>query len=400
MTSDNQSVGRRRPFAPSDIGQPLDHFVSGFEWTIPTRLELLDFKFQEQSPGELDASKMLWFSVAPPLARVHAGPGLLEDFLKLESASDQAILVYARRWGPLWLCPVHNLPWQHDPECEPSVSSWEPEVDEDDDDDEDDEDPELIDADLERISAEDTSKTWYDELLSGWRDLSRQARATIRLARLLHDGQLGNQADWDALPFLQGPLIRLVVPSIHDPFVRMLDFPAAEELETLDIDTPNSVASALDHPVEHGEAVEPDANERIRRKWAALGRSRMANSVELQRQLLGEVLNYWLELAGVRPRLDWSSPKPAVQLGGRGLIGALAVQLLLDCSRTDGLAVCTSCGTPFLPGPRRPRRDRNTYCSDCGIKAASRDAATRYRQTKKYRATYDTWLQKRRGSST
>jgi len=31
----------------------------------------------------------------------------------------------------------------------------------------------------------------------------------------------------------------------------------------------------------------------------------------------------------------------------------------------------TSCGTPFLPGPRR---DRNIYCSDCGIKAASRDA--------------------------
>jgi hypothetical protein len=190
------------------------------------------------------------------------------------------------------------------------------------------------------------------------------------------------------------------VPSIHDPFVRLLDFPTDEELETLDIDTPSSDASAMDHPVEHGEVVEPDANERIRRKWAALGRSRMANSVELQRQLLGEVLNHWLELAGVRPRLDWSSPKPAVQLGGRGLIGALAVQLLLDCSRTDGLAVCTSCGTPFLPGPRRPRRDRNTYCSDCGIKAASRDAATRYRQTKKYRATYDTWLQKRRGSST
>jgi hypothetical protein len=103
------------------------------------RLELLDFKFQEQFPGELDASKMLWFSVAPPVARVHAGPGLLEDFLKLDSASDEAILVCARRWGPLWLCPVHNLPWQHDPGCEPSVSGWEPEVDQDDEDDEDDE---------------------------------------------------------------------------------------------------------------------------------------------------------------------------------------------------------------------------------------------------------------------
>jgi len=98
----------------------------------------------------------------------------------------------------------------------------------------------------------------------------------------------------------------------------------------------------------------------------------------------------------VRPRLDWSTPKPAVQLGGYGLIGALAVQLLFDCSRTDGLAVCTSCGTPFLPGPRRPRRDRNIYCSDCGIKAATRDAAARYRQTKKYRETYQKWSEERR----
>ena len=52
-----------------------------------------------------------------------------------------------------------------------------------------------------------------------------------------------------------------------------------------------------------------------RRRLAALGRRRMANSIDFQRQLLGEVLNYWLELAGVRPRLDWSTAKPAVQLG-------------------------------------------------------------------------------------
>jgi hypothetical protein len=70
-------------------------------------------------------------------------------------------------------------------------------------------------------------------------------------------------------------------------------------------------------------------------------------------------------------------------------MGAIAVQLLFDCARTDGLAVCTSCGTPFLPGSRRPRRDRNVYCSDCGLTAATRDAAARYRQTEKYRATYE-----------
>ena len=167
----------------------------------------------------------------------------------------------------------------------------------------------------------------------------------------------------------------------------------------MDVDGP-SIDANFSRPDAFGgssDPAQPDAHERYQRQLEALGRSRMDESMEFQRQLLGEVLNYWLELAGVLPRLDWSGTKPVVQLGGRGLIGAVAVQLLFDCSRTDGLVVCTSCGTPFLPGPRRPRRDRNIYCSDCGIKAATRDASARYRQTERYRSTYGRYVQRRAG---
>src|ERR1700681_1068740 len=124
-SSSSETVAPRRRRDPWETGQILDHFVSGFEWTIPTRLDVLDFKFPDEPAGESHLHKLLLFSVAPPLTRVRGGPGLLEDFLKLESAADDAILAYARRWGPLWLCPLHNLPWQHDPACEPSVSDWE-----------------------------------------------------------------------------------------------------------------------------------------------------------------------------------------------------------------------------------------------------------------------------------
>jgi len=122
---------------------------------------------------------------------------------------------------------------------------------------------------------------------------------------------------------------------------------------------------------------------RERRLVERLVMNRLYESVEFQRSLLSAVLNYWLTVSSVRPRLHWSGTKPAVQLAGQGLFGALAVQLLFESSRTDGLAVCTWCGTPFLPPARRPRRDHNVYCSDCGLKAAQRDAAARYRQTKK-----------------
>src|ERR1700682_5045484 len=107
-SSGNETAAPRRRRDPWETGQILDHFVSGFEWTIPSRLEIFDFKFLEKFPGEFDGHEMLYFSVAPPLGRVHPGPGLLEDFLKLASASDEAILSYARRWGPLWLCAAHN----------------------------------------------------------------------------------------------------------------------------------------------------------------------------------------------------------------------------------------------------------------------------------------------------
>src|SRR5205823_2048257 len=117
--------------------------------------------------------------------------------------------------------------------------------------------------------------------------------------------------------------------------------------------------------------------EEFERRVDRFGREQLGTSLEFQRRMLSQVLNYWLEMGGVKPRLDWRVDKPEVQLGGYGLIGALAVQLLFDCSRTDGLVVCTSCGTPFLPAFRRPRRDRNPYCSDCGMRAAGRDAAAR-----------------------
>ena len=95
------------------------------------------------------------------------------------------------------------------------------------------------------------------------------------------------------------------------------------------------------------------------------------------------VVNYWLELADVRPRLDRAANRLALQLGWRRAGRPLAVQRLFYCSRTDGLAECTTCGTPFLPGPQRPRRDRNVMLG-LWMKAAARDAAARYRQTEKY----------------
>jgi DNA-directed RNA polymerase subunit RPC12/RpoP len=172
-----------------------------------------------------------------------------------------------------------------------------------------------------------------------------------------------------------------------------------EEVAATTPDAPDPTAAQAPAKVkdEYGEPIDYDPDHRL--AVEARAKQRLADSLEYQRIVLAGVVNHWLQLGGVRPWLIWTPDKPLVHLDGNGLFGALAVQILFDCSRTDGLAVCSSCGTPFLPGPRRPRRDRNIYCSDCGIKTASRDAAARYRQTKKYRETNQKWFEEKRSRS-
>src|SRR5438309_1146096 len=87
----------------------LDHFVSGDSWRVPSTIRI-------DVVGRRAPTPLLTWSGEPPFREVHAGPGLLEDFLKLERAKDDAILRYARRWGPLWLCE-HDLPFGHRDGC-------------------------------------------------------------------------------------------------------------------------------------------------------------------------------------------------------------------------------------------------------------------------------------------
>ena len=363
----------------------LQQFGSTSGWLIPSKIELF-----ESSPDLLE----LAYSNAQPHPRVETGPGLLDGFLRLEDGSNKAILAYARRWGPLWLCEEHDLPFRHDPECQ-THRTFKP----------------VSEDELERVSQpEEQGKfhfatAWFLEPLDGWRALSTQMRATLRIARRLHDGLTADDSDWHTLPFLREILVDLVVPGLEDPLSSTEDFTNVDELEQRCGLRHEDVAADVRLEFQTNPPPGPRSThdeeyevfwETYYRLAEAIGRQQMHASVEYQRQVLAAVLNYWLSLAGVRPRLEWGMHIPQVQLGGDGLVGALAVQLFLACSQTGGLALCASCGTPFLPAGRRRRKDLNAYCSECGVKAALRDAAARYRQTQKYRATLGKRREQRR----
>jgi predicted RNA-binding Zn-ribbon protein involved in translation (DUF1610 family) len=359
--------GGRAPRLPerAQRGEPLDRFVIGAAWWVPAAARI------DQVGEELLA--MLVWSGEPPGREVRPGPGLFEDFLKLEAAkSDAAVLRYAERWGPLWLCS-HQLPAGHAEACVP------------------------LDA-IQFLATSGTRRTVnWKEPVGVWRAMSAEASSVVRIARQLHNGQLAREADWERLFYLP----RVMWDILHTQFAIHLLDPQGEASEDQVVERVVAIlneAYRAGNPDDADDGIEPATPQR-RDVVMRHGMRQLRSSLDVQRFVLGEVINYWLRMSSVEPRLRWLAGKPDVMLAGRGLFAALAVQLMFECSRTDGLAVCISCGTPFLPPVRRPRRDHNVYCPDCGVKAAQRDAAARYRQTAKYKATYGEWLKKRRGAS-
>jgi len=100
---------------------------------------------------------------------------------------------------------------------------------------------------------------------------------------------------------------------------------------------------------------------------------------------LGGFLSGWLKLGHVSPYLKWGKRQRPMLLGGWGVFGALALQLVLVSSRQEGLAVCCNCQRSYIP-PRRPRPDQRLYCDGCRKKASQRDASRDYRERQRRRS--------------
>ena len=105
-------------------------------------------------------------------------------------------------------------------------------------------------------------------------------------------------------------------------------------------------------------------------------------TLRAERYWLGTEIDAMLKIGDVRPTFSWVHHHPTIKYATGGawanLFGYLALQLALAVSRTDGLATCSACGRSYMPD-RRPNPDRRSYCEDCGLPAAQRDASRAYR---------------------
>jgi len=128
----------------------LDRPVSQRKWAVPLRISV-------------DGERLVYAGECDRTA--HSEAKLLEDFLRLDGASSESILKYARSHGVLYLC-VHDRPahlLRGGRACMPT--GWD----------------------------EENSSGW--EPLQAWRNYARQIRAILKMAANLHHGKPCDPSD-------------------------------------------------------------------------------------------------------------------------------------------------------------------------------------------------------------
>ncbi len=106
-----------------------------------------------------------------------------------------------------------------------------------------------------------------------------------------------------------------------------------------------------------------------------------APTLRNHRELVEVFTERWVNAGHVRPTLRWTANARKVELAGRGLMGALAANLLAAVHGTTSLAVCSGCTRPYLP-TRTPRGTQRHYCGRCRddgepLRDAKRDSRAR-----------------------
>lgn len=179
------------------------------------------------------------------------------------------------------------------------------------------------------------------EPLTLWLFYARKARATLSLGRALSDGEFGDPDDWQRLQ-------------------RMAD-------------------SALDRQPKYAGRtcwappdplpVEPGLRQRL-----------LARCIH---EFMLHVNFVWVDQCNLRPILRWSTNGPRIGIFGKGMLGAVARQLLLTLARVGGLAFC-SCGRAFQP-KRRPRPNERSWCDKCRETGEDKRYARRQYEQRKRR---------------
>jgi hypothetical protein len=312
--------------ALAGLRTPLELATVPTEWLVPQQLSV-------------DRARLCWRPTRPsagipPVTYAYTkrapGPGLLEQFVALGDATDDAILAYARQWGVLVIC-AHGLPASHSERCRPLA--------------------------LPRRHA-----YIFWEPLASWRFFARQARRILDIAAHTHNGEV-----------VKSPIASQLLTMPPSPTAR----------------TPPAARPRREKPLRWERLLYPlHERKNIFEQWVAElmqptpveGRPRGPwATLTFQRACVAYAVNQWLDWGRARPQVEWDGATPTIALTTGGLLpmyvdrlaGALALQLAYAVASTEGVATCFACGRFYTP-TRRPAAGRRSFCPSCGVRAAWR----------------------------
>lgn len=279
--------------------------------------------------ARLEGNKILWSWGGTSMddARRPSNPkGMLDAFVRIKNAAD--ILRFVLKYGVLVVCE-HGLPVSHNlKSCVPLVwekASWSPET---------------------GTARQET--LWAP--LETWLSYVRLAKSLLSLAGELHRGQRGAAEDWDIA-------LRTFLPpdnagKVGGPIALLGGAPVEDVSQVL------AGAKAPYYP--------------FKLSWGPY--------------YLSQVVDAWLSYGNVRPRFWWSpTGNPSFSLLGTMpscVFAPLGVQLMLAIARSNAVALCSGCGTPYLRQGRQPQPGQRNYCPNCGERVANRDRQRSWRMRK------------------
>jgi hypothetical protein len=259
-----------------------------------------------------------------------SGAPLLENFMKLVTASDDSIFRYARRFGVMGVCE-HGTFGGHIRDVDrgsPNGAYYCPEHN--------------WERDREGF-----------ETFHQWRAYSRRANAILKVAERLNGNRCGTREDWATIFGRSAgelkPQLAYVTAIGADPL--------SDALASWFSQNPFAPNSACE--VRLGDV----ANE-----W----------------RLLADALNGWLRISRVRPWVTLRGSKLTFAVSGGGLFGAIGLRLTYAVCAIEGYAICAAC-SQFDRPKRKPKSGQRYFCEKCRgaqepIKFAMRD--TRLRKSK------------------
>lgn len=271
-----------------------------------------------------DRSTLHWEGGLYTERRYYKRPSLnmFDQFIRLWSARDQAILKFAEKWGPLRLARFCSLP------CGASESFR------------------AVPASERATSSGLITAAGGDEPLSAWRFFSRRAFTTLRIAVAVkgHSKLLLSNEDWGAMAINSGyPITREEWEQAKDSLFGMPNWPRSGVL-------PAILASELSAWMKNFPCT----------LWPALTNS----------------------AAGRVGRSDTKGLRIAVEIDYDGsLLAAIGLQLALVVNRAD-FYQCSECGRPYGANKWKHRTGRSNFCPECDAKGVALDRADRNRREK------------------